>query len=249
MAVETSYQQLAPHYDALMATVPYEAWADYLERIFSVAQKKPRTLLDLATGTGSVAFALAKRGYRVTGVDIARPMLEVARAKARRQGVRVRFVEQDITQLTLTQRFEAAVCLYDSLNYILDPADLRRGLERVHRVLKPEGIFIFDLNSVHSYEQELFTQEEMDPGTPVRYQWRSRYNPETRVATVRMEFWVDCTGEHFTEVHQQRAYSVLEVVQWLREAGFDVCGLYHAYSLHPPEATTERIFFLARHPV
>ena len=63
------YSALAAIYDHVMRHVDYVAWCDYIERLWDRFCARPRTVLDLACGTGTVALELARRGYRLTGVD------------------------------------------------------------------------------------------------------------------------------------------------------------------------------------
>jgi len=244
-----SFTSVAPYYDALMSGVPYSMWADYLGEIFEHLRVKPRRLLDLATGTGSMAIELAARGYDVTGVDLSEPMLEQARGKAQEAALEISFLQGDAAELSLPPAsFDAVVCLYDSLNYILDPKRLRRAFEGVAVSLVPGGPFVFDLNTICSFEQELFTQENLAPARPVRYRWHSRFDRVTRIARVDMEFWTD-DGNHFQETHYQRGHSVEEIVGLLERAGLEVEGLYEAYTLLPPGPKSERIFYVAREGV
>jgi len=243
-----AFNRVAPYYDALMGNVPYSMWADYMEEIFEHMRATPRRILDLATGTGTVALLLAQRGYRVTGVDISEAMLEQAREKAATMGLEVQFIRRDAAELDLPEgSFDAVVSLYDSLNYILELERLQRAFEGVAHALAPGGLFVFDLNTICSFEQELFTQQNLSPGRPVRYVWRSRYDRATRIACVDMEFWTD-DGNHFEETHYQRGHSVEEVTEILEQAGFIVEALCEAYTLLPPGPRSERIFYVARVP-
>jgi len=241
-----AFTKVARYYDALMAGVPYSMWVDYLENIFARMQAAPRRVLDIATGTGTVALLLAQRGYEVTGVDLSRPMLEQARRKGKRMGVDVRFVQADAAALDLPDgSFDAVVCLYDSFNYIIEPHRLLRAFEGAAAALADDGLFVFDLNTVYSFERELFTQESLSPEREVRYRWRSRFEPHARTATVDMEFWTR-DGKHFQETHYQRAHMVEEVTDMLECAGFALAGLYEAYTFLPPGPKSERMFYVAR---
>lgn len=242
----TAFSRVAPYYDALMAHVPYSMWVDYIEEILDHLRVVPHRILDVATGTGSVALLLAERGYEVTGVDLSQPMLEQARRKADTLGLKVEFIQGDAADLCLPPRsFDAAVCLYDSLNYLVEPERLQRAFERTAAALTAGGPFIFDLNTIYSFEQELFTQQSLAPGRQVRYRWQSHYDRATHIARVDMEFWTD-DGAHFQEIHCQRGYSEEEVAEMLERAGFMVADLHEAYTFLPPGPRSERIFYVAR---
>ncbi len=63
----------------------------------------PRTILDLACGEGTFAVAMAKRGLQVTGVDQSPEMLEIARGRAANEGVKIKFLQQDMRSLYLAR--------------------------------------------------------------------------------------------------------------------------------------------------
>ncbi len=225
MAEPESFGPVTPYYDALMAAVPYRLWIDYLERLWTLHGQHPRAILDLACGTGTVARLLAQRGYELTGVDLSEGMLEVARRKAEEERLPIAFHAQDAAELDLgTQRFDSVVCLFDSLNYLLEPPRLQAALERICAHLNPGGTFIFDVNTEYALAQGMFNQSCTRRDEPLHYRWRSRYDPQTRLCTIHMRFSYDPGdgGERqtFTEVHRQRAYSKDELTQWLGASRF-----------------------------
>ena len=90
-----------------------------------------RKVLDMATGTGRAALALAKRGAFVTGVDASREMLKVAAARAADARLSIEFVEGDAHALTFPDRwFQATVCL----RMLMHVPDWRRALSELCRV-------------------------------------------------------------------------------------------------------------------
>jgi SAM-dependent methyltransferase len=242
------FARIAPHYDALMASVPYARWADYVSQLAALSGHPVRPggrLLDLATGTGSVAIEFAARGCVVTGLDISEAMLVEARRKAEARRLQVEFLCRDAGDFRLPASFDHVVCLYDSLNYILDPARLKRAFANAGAALRPGGLLIFDVNTVHALEAELFTQTSIE-GAPVKYRWVSSYDRQTRISRIRMRFRIVSTGERFEVTHRQRAYSDEEFRSLVTEAGFTDLRSYEAYRLVPPTATSDRAFYVSR---
>lgn len=241
------FARIARFYDALMASVPYGMWADYVSFLAGAADRpiEPGVrLLDLATGTGSVALEFAARGCTVTGLDRSAPMLAEADRKARARGLDVDFLCRDLADFQLPASFEFAVCLYDSFNYLLDSRSLKQAFANVRGALVRGGLLIFDVNTVHALAAELFTQES-PPGAPVRYRWVSKYEPRRRISEISMCFEEPDTGEPIAVTHRQRAYTEQELRVFLSEAGFlDICT-YEAYQLRAPRKQSDRVFFVA----
>ena len=75
-------------------------------------------------------MALARRGYRVIGVDRSPEMLAVAEEKARRAGVGIFFTCQDLREFELAEPADAAICLFDSLNYLTGDGDLEKAFRQ-----------------------------------------------------------------------------------------------------------------------
>jgi ubiquinone/menaquinone biosynthesis C-methylase UbiE len=230
-----------------MARVPYDFWADYVSELAALHSRPIRRggrLLDLATGTGSVALEFAARGSIATGIDASEPMLAEARHKATQKGLHVKFVCQNLTDFDLPPTFDHAVCLYDSLNYLLQPSDIKRAFANARRALAPSGAFIFDVNTVRALEAELFTQRS-PRGAPVEYDWRSTYDPSSRRTRIRMDFRIPHRDQRFTIYHDQRAYTDAEIRSYLGAASFGDVAAYDGYRLVPPTENSDRVFYVA----
>ncbi|RYX85735.1 class I SAM-dependent methyltransferase [bacterium] len=245
------FSALAPHYDELMDIVDYDAWADYVFLLFQIVQHDAKKCLDCACGTGNLSFELAKSELEVVGVDIAPKMIEVAQHKVESSEFRshLRFVEADLTDFDLGEKFDCATCLYDSLNYILAPEKLQAAFACIARHVEVGGVFVFDMNTPFALTQDLFTQANFDPRKRLHYNWQASYDPKTHITSVQMEFSRQVgTGdpELFHEVHRERAYSANEVRAMLEETGWEVERLYDAYTINLPHAQSERWFWVAR---
>jgi SAM-dependent methyltransferase len=186
----------------------------------------------------------ARRGCVVTGLDLSEPMLVEARRKAKEAGLAVSLFQSDMRDFSLPAEFDCAACLYDSFNYVLESEELKQAFANTRRALKPTGAFLFDVNTVHALEAELFTQTS-PTDTAVRYRWRSKYDPETRISTIHMHFEIRATEEEFDTVHRQRAYTDAELRSLLVHGGFGDIYAYDGYRLSPPTPTSDRVFYVA----
>lgn len=246
---DSQFTALAPHYDELMQVVPYDAWVDYVLLLFSTVEHDPRRLLDCACGTGNVTFELSKSDIQVTGVDIAPGMIQVAREKAVQLGDKTRFFEADLANFDLGEIFDSATCLYDSLNYILEPAVLRAAFGHIAAHLEPGGVFVFDMNSDYALQADLFTQSSLDPFKKLHYDWQATYDPSSRITSVAMRFErreEDGGVAVFTETHRERAYELAEIGEMLDATGWELLKTFDAYTLNLPHKSSERWFFVAR---
>ncbi len=124
-------------------------------------------------------------------------MIEVAERRAKDLGLPATFLCRDLRRFALPPEFDCAVCLYDSLNYILDPDDLKRAFANIRTALAPTGLLVFDVNTVHALQAELFTQTSPTDAA-VRYRWQSRYDRETRISTIQMHFQIASTQRSST---------------------------------------------------
>ena len=244
-----SYEALAGSYDVLTYDVHYAAWADYIEKQFARRGIPGKTVLDLACGTGSLTWELARRGYEMIGVDRSPEMLAQAAEKADDVLIPPLFLCQTMEKLDLYGTIDACVCCLDSVNYVTLPKKLARAFQRVHLFLMPGGLFLFDVNTpekLESLDGQVFLDEKED----VYCVWRAEYSRRSRICSYYMDiFQLDGqTGqwERGVELHQERAYTVQELTELLKRAGFRDIRTYGALKLRAPAAAEGRIFFVAR---
>jgi demethylmenaquinone methyltransferase/2-methoxy-6-polyprenyl-1,4-benzoquinol methylase len=131
--VEAMFDRIASVYDLMNSVMTAGMHQRWRERAVDVARVGPGTrALDVATGTGDLAIALAARGADVVGVDFAEKMLDIARHKA----PAIEFRTGNALALDFPDdEFDAATVGFGARNF----DDLRRGIAEMARVVKPGG--------------------------------------------------------------------------------------------------------------
>ncbi len=242
-----SYHALATSYDRLTNDVDYRRTVDFYRQIMQKEGCSPKTAVDLACGTGSVALLLARQGLSVIGVDLSEEMLCVAAQKAQEMDKPPMFICQDLSALSLPRGVDLAVCALDSLDYIVDPAACAEAIRRVWHVLNPGGIFIFDVNTpekLRAMDGQVFLDEDDD----VYCVWRGSFDEETNVCSYGMDLF-QRQGQMWIrsfEEHQEYAYSRQQLTGYLKEAGFQRIRVYADCCFEEPRANEQRIYFSAR---
>lgn len=241
-----SYTDFAYIYDKLIDQ-DYEKWADYIEELFRKYNKKPKLVLDLGCGTGSITNILAKRGYDMIGVDLSADMLNVAKDKATVETLDVLYLCQDIREFELYGTVDAIICTLDVINYITDPKDLDRVFALVKNYLNPDGIFIFDINTEHKLKNILGNNTFINEEENIFYTWENEYTDG--ISNQYLSFFAECENglyERFDETHIQRAYTASEIKDLLTKNSMTFEGEYKLFSLEKADNNCEKTVIVSK---
>lgn len=242
-----AYGALAASYDRLTNDVDYQAVIDFAHEILKQEGLQPRTVADLACGTGSTTAILAGMGYRVVAVDLSEDMLTEAMEKCMALDDPPTFVHQALQRLCLPRGVDMAVCFLDSLDYILDPKDCAEAIRRVYKALNPGGIFIFDVNTpekLRAMDGQVFLDEDDD----VYCVWRGEFDGERNICSYGMDLFQreGPVWRRSFEEHQEYAYSQEQLTRYLKDAGFTSIRVYGDRVMEQPRPGELRIYFKAR---
>ncbi|MFQ5748786.1 MAG: bifunctional demethylmenaquinone methyltransferase/2-methoxy-6-polyprenyl-1,4-benzoquinol methylase UbiE [Planctomycetota bacterium] len=135
--VRAMFSHIAPRYDLLNRVLSLGLDQFWRRRaVRALALSPPARILDVCCGTGDLSLAFARRGCHVVGIDFSGPMLPLARAKARRRGLPLLFLQGDALALPVASgNFDGASVAF-GLRNLEDPF---RGLQELHRILRPGG--------------------------------------------------------------------------------------------------------------
>jgi len=203
----------APYYMQNSFTRNTLTEVDFLLEVLELAPGA--SILDVGCGTGRHAVELAKRGYKVTGIDISSGMLAEAEKAAREANLVVEWIRSDATQFRSVKQFDAALCLCEGAFGLLstneNPVEHDKAILRnISTALKPAGMFLLTtFNGIAKLRQ--ITQEDVEQG---------RFDPITMIEESDQELDLP---EGKKTVHVKEHYYVPSELIWLfQQAGLAV---------------------------
>ena len=265
-----SYTSFARVYDIFMDNVPYQEWADFLDAILQkygcfgknltvnptqdsemeqALMSERNSVLDLGCGTGTLTELLADKGYDMIGIDNAEEMLEIAMEKRMQSGKDILYLLQDMREFELYGTVGAVISVCDSLNYILDEEDMQQVFHLVNNYLYPGGIFVFDFNTVYKYETIIGDTTIAENREDCSFIWDNYYHDEERINEYDLTIFVEEEEDlfrRFSETHYQKGYTLLEMKQFVQNAGLEFVTAMDADTHEEVTEESERIYVVAR---
>lgn len=244
------YGEFAQYYDELICNVDYAARAAYFDQLIKKFGGSHGILLDVACGTGSLSFEMEKLGYDVIGADISEEMLGIANEKRYEFGSRVLFLNQSMQELDLYGTVDAAICALDSVNHIIEPEELTQGFRRIALFLDPDGIFIFDANTIYKHQHILGNETFVYDCEDVYCVWQNEYHEQNHVVDIQLDFFGECEDGRYDRAQElfcERAYSDEEMRTMLLAAGLQVIACYDSDSFSPPRPDSQRVIYVVKH--
>ncbi len=200
-----SYQAFASCYDRLTRNISYAAMAERLNQIIKTNKDKCELVLDVACGTGSLAWALAGLGYEVIGVDCSPDMLALAQGKAAAEPPTIippLFLCQDMCELDLYGTVDVAVCTLDSLNHLENYESLRKALARTALFMEPGGLFIFDVNTEYKHRHVLADNTFVYELKDVLCVWRNALDAKSGRIDIGLDFFTRQRDGRYLREHE-----------------------------------------------
>ncbi|MDX1783639.1 MAG: bifunctional demethylmenaquinone methyltransferase/2-methoxy-6-polyprenyl-1,4-benzoquinol methylase UbiE [Aequorivita vladivostokensis] len=150
--VEQMFDTISENYDGLNRVISLGSDVKWRKKVIKmVAETRPKTILDIATGTGDLAIQFAENtsAEKIVGLDLSEGMLSVARKKVSGKNIseKIEFVQADSEALPFDDyTFDAITVSFGIRNF----ENLEKGLSEIYRVLKKGGIFVILETSVPS---------------------------------------------------------------------------------------------------
>ena len=219
----------------------------YLQQILEERGFTGQAMLDLACGTGTVALAFARQGWRAYGVDASAAMLAQARRKAAEVDLPLLLSQQDMRTFSLPERVDLITCLFDSLNYLQTAEELQLTFTRVAGHLKKGGLFICDMNTIRALAEIWDHHTYFSESDELSVIMQSEYDEEAHRAAVRLVAFHKQGElyERIEETHVERAYAEHVVEAAMERGGLEVLARYECFTFEPPTSQSPRILWAA----
>ncbi len=266
------YQAFASVYEKLMTDVPYDAWAERIDRDVKkygisragIGRKisgsegtdeekllaSERDLVcDLGCGTGIITRKLHDKGYDVFGIDLSPDMLSEAALLDDGRGIM--YLNQDIRELDLYSTIGTAVCICDSLNYLLTDEDLEEAFRGISKFLYPGGLFAFDCNTSYKYREAVGESVIAEAGDDVSFIWDNYYDEDENVNECSLTLFIrrdDGLYERAEELHLQRGIDKDDIERLAEVSGLEIVFLSDSDTEKEIVNSTERIYACLRKP-
>jgi len=241
------YEALAPIYDRLMGHVEYDEWIELIAKVLSRygGQDNPK-ILEIGAGTGVVGSLLKGLGYDYTASDLSFAMCREAR-RLRKLPV----CAADVRRLPFRRCFDAALFLYDGINYMMTLDEYRKLFASVYEVLLPGGLFLFDITTQeNSLRHFVYYMDFQDYGD-ISYARHSHYDEIRSIQHNDFTIYRR-SGDHpscyekFVERHVQKIFSVSEIERVIPDKRFEVLGIWDGLMFKKYSGKSIRISFLLR---
>lgn len=244
-----AYTSFAAVYDTFMDNIPYEEWAEYLSELLAEYEVTDGIVLDLGCGTGTLTELMAARGFDMFGVDYSEEMLEIAMEKRAESGRDILYLLQDMREFELYGTVRAVISICDSLNYITEEEELEEVFRLVNNYLDPEGVFIFDFNTVYKYREILGDQTIAESREDCSFIWDNYYYEEEQINEYELSLFLQEEGNlyrKYVETHYQKGYELETIKSLLEKSGMKFVTAYDAFTRNPPTKESERVYVIAR---
>ena len=251
----TEYDNFARFYD-----LEYRNVSDDLMFYSEFAARCTSPILELGCGSGRVLCHLGMAGYRVTGIDLSLPMLQIAQrriAAEPRLMRRCRIVEADMRSFSLRTRFRMAFCAINSFMHLTTTEDQAACVSAVHRHLVPGGLFIVDIFNpdlallLEGSGRLMLERILVDPDGPTLVTnmvsaWVDRARQINHITYLYDEVQPDNSLKRTIAMISQRYLYRFEMEHLLQSNGFVVENVYGNYDLEDFGPESLKMIFVAR---
>jgi SAM-dependent methyltransferase len=213
-------------------------------------KQKNARILELCCGTGRLTIPIAKDGYKISGVDITSSMLEQAKIKASEAGLEIDFIQADIRNLDLREKYDLIFIPFNSIHHLYQNKDLFQALDVVKNHLKEKGLFLFDCYNPNiqyivesEKEEKEITQYTTKDGRNVLIKQKMRYENQSQINRIEWNYYIN-NEFHSNQNLDMRLYFPQELDSYLEWNGFTIIHKFGSFKEEEFNDSSEKQIFV-----
>lgn len=217
------------------------AEADFIAKQLRLAGSAK--VLDVPCGNGRLAIELAKRGFALTGIDIATEFMEEAKSSSAIAGVKVDWQTRDMRDLPWRGEFDGAFCFGNSFGYLDDEANAA-FLKSLSQSLKSGSYFLLDAPAIAECLLPNVQANRSIEIAGIKVDIEHRYDHEQ--GRMFNDFTFTRDGVVDQRPSSQRVYTYRELTELLHDAGFESVAAYDSLTEEPFKLGAQRLLLVLK---
>ncbi|ERJ13730.1 Putative methyltransferase YqeM protein [Haloplasma contractile SSD-17B] len=244
-----AYEHFYKYYDLLMNDVNYEDWIQIVNQYFNTDD----SLLEVGCGTGTILIQLLEKGFSIDGLDISEEMLTIAKEKISQKKVSSNLFLGDMRELESEKKanYDGVICFLDSINYLETKVDVENTFKGIYHILKPDGIFIFDIHSIHKLLTKMDGYSYNETFNSFTYLWNTFvevFNDHS-ILYHELSFFIKKAKNVYVrldEAHKQTVFNEAFYASILEKYGFKIINILYDFNNSIDKEKCDRILFVSK---
>jgi SAM-dependent methyltransferase len=232
------YQIISKFYSHLMDDVDYDSWAEYIRELFDEYECENEKVLEVASGTCTLASSLKQYDLQTIATDNSLPMLQAAENSIDDK------LCCDMRRIPFKRKFDFIFSAFDSVNYLLTENDLSLMFESVSEVLTEDGIFTFDVSLEQNSLNNLEHLNRKGKAGNFEFTQKSYYDKVNKIHI--NEFEITTGSETFTEIHKQRIYNFFDYFDLIDNSPLYAADCFEAFTFDDAKPDSDRVQFILK---
>lgn len=206
--------------------------------------KPPKKILDLCCGFGRHAIVLASKGFDVTGLDLSETILQQARLKAEKLGIKLDLEKKDMRDIQHLNEFDVIINLFTAFGFFDSESEDLLVLQGIHRALKPDGQFVIDtINRDFAIQARKLQSWNIDNGSVIL---EERFFDFFKSRLEIVHHIVDNNGRKEKLESSFRLYTLKEMLDLFSQSGLTLTEVYGDFDGSQYSAQSPRMILVAR---
>jgi len=251
-----TFNKYSQYYDAIYKEKDYKSEVDFIENVITKFSKvKGKKILSLGCGTCSHDILLAKRGFKITGVDQSESMLKIAKEKINSNNLedKINLVKSDITNIKIKDVYDIVMAMFNVIGYQTTNIAINKTLANANRLLKKNGLLFFDCwygPAVINDKPTDRIKEISTEATKTIRLTQSALNVNLNVININfhvLEINKNIITSEANETHTMRYWTLPELEYIANNNGFEILKICQYMDLNnEPDEKTWNIFIIAK---